>query len=320
MRQFVRWSWFACVAAAALLGAVERATAQDRVDAAAEQPLMRWKLEAAQKFKLTQTQKMNMEMNVGGQPFKMDLDMEMNMGWNVDEVASDGKAKMTQTVDRVKMDMTMANQSMKFDSATPDQADPAGQALAQAIQPLIGAKITQTMDARGKIDDIQIDPEVRKKMQAAGAGFGGGLSEDSLKQMFEQIGGLPDKAVAPGTKWSETIDMSVPGTRAGMKIDSTYYGIEDRGGRKLARIDTKFSLGDASPAPADVKDDEEGEDEPQLEIKSLEGDGKTWFDVEAGRLVEADSKVDMVMSLDLGGQKVDQKVKVTSRVVVEPAK
>ncbi|MEX0700628.1 MAG: DUF6263 family protein [Planctomycetales bacterium] len=311
MSRRVRWSWCVSAALGSLLGAAGQGSAQETVE-------MRWKLAAGQRLAVTQTQNMNMEMKFGDQAITMDVNMEMNMRWDVDTIESDGDAAMTQTIDRIRMEMKMPNQAVKFDSATPDAADPLGKTMAQAMMPIIGAKITQTMDPRGKVKELKLDPAVQKQLQAA-SGAMGGLSEESLKQMVEQMGGLPEQPVAVGAKWSETVDLPLPGAKSAMKVDSTFQGIEDRDGRKLARIDIKFGVADAKPAaPASEKD--EAEAAPPFEVKSIDGSGKQFFDVQAGRLVEADSKFSIVMTADVGGQKADQKATATSRIVIEPAK
>lgn len=319
MHSQLRWTWQVCAGLAAAFCLAAAGLAQDTGSPTAGQQQLRWKFTPGQKFQATQTQKMNTEMNFGDQVFRMTMNMDMNLRWQIDAV-QDGSAKMSQTIDRVKLEMSMNDQSLKFDSATPDDADPASRAMGQAMQPLVGAKVTQTMDPRGKVADIQFDPELRKKLEEASQVPGGGISEESLKQMGEQMGSLPEQAVAPGATWSETVELPMPGGKpVGMKIDSTFRGMEERNGRQLARIDLKFSLA-AAPAAANAGEPaEKKDDELSAEIKSLDGTGRRYFDVEAGHLVEGESEMAMTTAVDVGGQKIDQKIVANSRLVIEPA-
>src|SRR5438477_481575 len=84
---------------------------------------LRYKFKEGDKLNYSMEQKMTMEVNFGGQKISMDMDLDMTMTWKVGDVDKDGKAKVTQTIDRVQVKMKHPTGGFEYDSKDGKEPD-----------------------------------------------------------------------------------------------------------------------------------------------------------------------------------------------------
>ena len=78
--------------------------------------LLRWKFAQGQKLLVSLDQKIELDTTAGAQPRKLAIGMLMDMTWNVDAVAAEGTADITQTITRLKMHLETGHGPIDFDT------------------------------------------------------------------------------------------------------------------------------------------------------------------------------------------------------------
>ena len=278
-------------------------------DRATAQTTLRYKFTKGEKLKYEMEQKMVMAMSLGGMDINMDLGQTIDMTWNILDVDADGKAKMTQTISRIRFKMD-GGAAGKLDYDSKDDKDvegPLGKFMMPILKALAGAEIGLTMDPQGKISDVKVPEKLTKAAKnlpggLAGAGLGDMLSEEGLKQMMDQSGlRLPKEAVAKGKSWDQKMEMKMPMGKMKVETTNTYEGPVKRDGKELERVAMKPKVTiEADPAsPA------------KITLKSQDAKGSAHFDNAAGRLISTNLTQDMEMVIGVGGQEVTQKLKQT---------
>jgi hypothetical protein len=266
------------------------------------QTTLRYKFKEGEKLGYVMEQKMDMQMNVQGNNVQMNMTQTIDMTWHVKSVSKDGKAKMGQSFDRIRFTMDTPMGKVEFDSKDGKVPEgPLGQAVAPVFQAMAGAELSLTMDPQGKTSDVEVPEKLADAIKnlPGGGGLGNILSADSLKQMASQSrAALPDGPVTKGKTWVKNVDMKMPfGT---MKVEniSTYEGSSPRGDTKLEQIaiKPKMTIEPDPNSPVTIK------------LKEQDGKGTTYFDNNAGRMVETNLKQNMVMALSVMGMDIEQKI------------
>src|SRR5689334_7646213 len=106
------------IAAPALLATMMISAAQADAE-------LRWKFKAGEKSAYEMKMHLTQDTKAGNMPFQVKISQTMDMSWEVKEVSDDGDATMTQTIDRVRMEMTLpqAGQApIKYDTQQKEQA------------------------------------------------------------------------------------------------------------------------------------------------------------------------------------------------------
>jgi hypothetical protein len=199
----------------------------------------------------------------------------------VDDVAKDGSADLTLTIDRIAFDRTTPQGAIKYDSADAAEPDGDAKALARALKPLIGMSFAFRMTARGEITDLELTPATKKRLDEAPGLLNTLGGKDNLKHIAPMVL-LPKGAVAVGGTWREDVEFTEPllGTRK-MAIQYTYGGPKKRDGLSFDEIATTAEVSlQAPPKEGAVK----------LEIKKQTNTGTIRFDRAAGRLLEREEK------------------------------
>jgi hypothetical protein len=272
------------------------------------QTLLRYKFKTGDKLQYVMEQKMNMKMDFGGQQITAETTQTVELSWNITGVEPDGKAKMTQRIDRIKFDMNGPPPigKVEYDSKTGKEAEGAiGGIVTPIFKAMAGAEFTATMDARGDVSNIKVPEKLTETIKKAGGapGFDQMFGEDALKQMVGQGGlVLPEKAVAKDATWSKDLEMKLP--FGNMKVDTkyTYDGPAAEGGKMLEKITMKPKVTMAPAAGAQVA----------IKMKDQDGTGTALFDNQAGRLVETSMKQTMEMEINVGGMMGTQKMEQTA--------
>jgi hypothetical protein len=276
---------------------------------------LRYKFKEGQKLNYVTDQTMKMEMNVAGNDISMDMAMKMNMVWKVESVDKDGNAKVTQTISWLKMSMTHPAGKFEYDSKDDkDPDDPVAKKALPAIKALVGAEISMTVDHRGKVSDLKVPDKLKEAWKKAGQNqaLGDLGSEEGIKKMAEQFSVvLPEGAVAKGKSWDSKSELNMP--QFGKMLTEakfTFDGMEKKDGRTLAKLPFEVTqkIEPAKDSPVEMK------------VKSQESKGTTYFDVEAGRMVETKMEQDIVMEISAKGQSFTQKIKQTLNLKLDNSK
>jgi hypothetical protein len=262
---------------------------------------LRYKFKTGDKLHYMVEQKMNMEV-AAGQAAGITMTQTIDISWDIKSVDKDGTAKMTQTFDRMRFDMTAPNVKVEYDSKTGKLPDgPVGQILGPLFQAMTGAEFDVTMDVHGKVLDVKIPEkftEALKKTPAAAA-MGDMFSPEGMKRMITQSGVvLPEGPITKGKSWDQKVDMKMPFGKMDMLNQLTFEGMTQHGNEQVAEIALrpKFTFEADPNSPF------------KLKVKSQEAKGKAYFDLGAGRLVETTLDQTMEMEANNMTQKLEQKV------------
>ncbi|MFQ5734092.1 MAG: DUF6263 family protein, partial [Planctomycetaceae bacterium] len=207
-------------------------------------------------------------------------------------LATPNRKKLAQRITRVHVVMEGGPfGKVEYDS---DKKDGAGGLLAGQFKKTFGAivntDITMTMSPRGEVKGLELSDEAKaalKKAGAAGGPGGGGISEDTFKQMSSQMGAFfPEKAVSKGATWKNKFEIDNPAGK--MKVDTTfkYAGTVSEGGSRLAKIELKPVISVSPKAGAPVA----------LTFKDKGSSGTSYFDVSRGLLTRSSVVQNLEMS------------------------
>lgn len=273
---------------------------------------LQWKFVEGQKTKYRIVQDVVIDMDISGQSVRMTMTQTMNLTWAVKSVDDQGTADMTQTIDRLQMKMRGAPRAdVSYDS----DSDRKPEGLAALLSPMFEAIVKQPvklkMSREGKVSDVELPKEMSEKLKSApGMGpIANMFSEGNLKQMMG-AGTLQfsPEAVDEGDEWQSKAE--AVGASVGKQQTETtyvYQGLEDRQGRRLAKIGIKLNVKLAEDADAETK----------VTIEDQSSDGVAYFDPEANQIVDLKLSSKMKTSVDVMGQKLAQTV--TNTTTMRPA-
>jgi Family of unknown function (DUF6263) len=256
------------------------------------QTALRWKFQKGETLKYSIVQKTASKLNANNIVIDVSVIQTIDTTWTVNAVSADGLAEVSQTFDRIQMNLEAPGSKIVYDSKDGKLPEgPQGQVLGPVLQALAGAEITFKMSERGEVTDVKLSDKVLEALKALpGGGAQGMFSEDSLKRMIMQSTlTLPEEAVARGKNWHKKTEMPAPplGT---MVIDNsyTYQGVDSATPGKLERIDVAVdtTLQPQENAPIQAK------------LKSQDSKGTFLFDNQKGYLSESGmtQKLEIVLS------------------------
>ena len=286
---------------AALLGCLWAGNAQ-------AQTTLRWKFKDGEKLQYSMDQKMLMKMNIQGMEVETKSTQTTDMTWAVLEVSQSGKAKMTQTMDRIRLKIDNPMFAVDYDSKEGKELEgPLGQLLGPLFNAMVGAEIAVTMNGQGESSDLKLPEKLSKAMQGNPilAQFGGMFTEEGMKNMMTQAGAtLPKDPVSKGDPWDKKVEVKLPFGTMRTNMAFTYQGPETREGKKFEKIGLKAELG-IEPNPGGMI---------QLAIKSQDMKGTIYFDNVAGRMSSSEIKQNTVMEITVMGQTIEQAMEQTITV------
>jgi Family of unknown function (DUF6263) len=279
--------------------------------AAQAQTALRWKFKAGDKINYVTEQNTTSKGSIMGMEIETKMSQIVEMSWTVKSVTSDGVAEMTQTIDRMRMNMQMPFGGFDFDSKDgKDIEGPIGEIIGPILKTLAGAEMSLKMDATGAVRDIKL-PE--KLVESLGsnpilAQFGEMFSEDGIKQMTQggagSVGSFPKNPVSKGETWEKKAEMKNPFGTIVVVTSSTYAGPETRDGVKLEKIDLKMTQ-TIEPAPGGMF---------EIKIGEQDSKGAAYFDNTQGRLVNQELKQKMKMEIDVMGNVIEQDVETVMTI------
>ncbi|HLN28345.1 MAG TPA: DUF6263 family protein [Gemmataceae bacterium] len=271
---------------------------------AGAQTTLSYKFKEGEKLGYTIEQKIEMQMNVMGNNVEMKVLQTLDTTWNVVSVDKDKKAKISQKIDRIRFSME-GGPTGKIDYDSKDGKKPEGQ-LGEMVGPIFEAMTSAdfgfTMDAHGKIADVQVPEKLTEALKKLPAGSNQMFSADTMKQMVEQGGiVLPGGAVEKGKSWEQKSEMEAPFGKMVITKSLTDEGTAMINGKEVEKIALKPMVSlEADPnKPFTVK------------IKAQEGKGTAYFDNASGHLVESTTTQTMEMAIAAGGAQFEQKMTQT---------
>jgi Family of unknown function (DUF6263) len=279
-------------------------------NAAPAQEVVRYKFQPAEKLRYELEQKMIMDMNVQGNAISIEMTQTIDVVWDIKSVDKDGKAKMTQTFERVRMSMIGPMGTVDYDSRNGKMPEgPVGEAMGPLFKAMAGLVLGVSMDARGQIGDVEVPKEFLDaiKNSPAAAASGDMFSQDGMKRMISQSGlVLPGGALTKGQSWDTKMDMKMPFGKMLVVNNITSEGTGTRDGLKIEQfaIKPKITLEPDANSPATVT------------LNSQDTKGTAYFDPAAGRLVEMNITQKMDMDVAVMGQNIKEKIeqKVTYKL------
>ncbi len=293
------------------MGALAAAAVMCMSSATFAQTQLQWKFKTGDKFDLQLAQDMKIAVSAAGQTFNQNVVMGMDISWKVESVEeSTGMATVSQEFKRIRMNANGPQGNLSIDTQQPK---PEGETAAvwEQLHALVGAKITQKMDQRGNIADVELDEQAKEAL-AKNAQFQQLFSGDGMKQMFGQsLSVLPEKPVVKGESWKSSSETKTPFGAFKLNADYVFDGMADHNGKQMAKLSIKGVMnieGDAA---------NEG---PKISIKDSKIEGTAWFDIEAGHLAENAVVQKMDMSVEAGGQNIGSNINTNIKLIITPAK
>ncbi len=281
---------------------------------------LRWKFKPGETLRYAMEQKRVTTLKVPGQELKTTLTQTIDLSWAVKDVAADGKADVSWTIDRMRTKIESALGAFAYD--TKDEKVPEGPvaaALVPTLKVLVGAQFPFKINPQGELSDVKVPETVVQALRDAGpaaTGSNSSFSEEGLKNMIIQSSlGLPMEDIAEGKTWSKQSKIPSPpiGT---MNLDMTftYLGPDPKtAGIEKVGLATKISV---EPQP---------DSNVQFQIDAQEVKGAYSFDNAAGRVVNSEMIEKMETTATFMTQKIQQIVdtKTTMKLVsggaAEPA-
>lgn len=255
---------------------------------------LRWQLKTGEAFTLQVDQQTKTNVGFSGKSAETTIDLGMTLAWKV-TAADDKSIAIEQTVERItfRIDSPTAG---KLEVDTAARSRPMGQArkIADAIGPLIGAKMEVAISPRGEVQSARPVGEAAEKLLAeSGAGESGVFSAAAVRTLLKQpLAVLPAEPVAEGGTWTSTSELAASLGRFTQTLTYTLAAPVEQEGRTLAQIELAGALAPQiaagrvdTPAPATAAGNK-----PPLVLKSHELTGKMLFDADAGRLVSAEQQ------------------------------
>ncbi len=289
----------------------------------AQTPL-RWQLKPGEAFTLQVDQQTNSNVGFSGKSAETTIDLGMTLDWNVTAV-DEKSLTIEQTVERItfRLDSPMAG---KLEVDTAARSRPTGQArkIADAIGPLVGAKIELVISPRGEVQSAKPRGEAAEKLLAEGGSVESGVfSAAAIRTLLKQpLAVLPAEPVAEGAKWTSTSELAVSLGRFTQTLTYSLATPVERDGRTLAQIDLTGALApkiDAAGADPATPPSAGGK-KPPLVLKTHELAGKVLFDAELGRLVSAEQKQTLATERPYRETTIEVKLTSTQTSTLSPRK
>jgi hypothetical protein len=274
------------------------------------QVTLQYKFKEGDKFHCVNEVKMESQMTLGEKDFTTKSSFTFDMTWKITEVGSDGKAKVVQTLDRIRYEQDGPQGKSEFDSKkAKEPTDPLGKVMVPLYKAMVGAEFKVTMSAQGEVSDIRLPQKVVDALKTMP---GGKLVQETRKD-FTGPGGLrlSKDAVKRGDSWKTRVEMKMePVGTLVMDTKYTYEGKGEGDRKHLERIALQPTL--AADVAAGSPD--------KVKFTKQEGKGIAYFDNEKGRLVETSLVLKMELEITNEGQTVPVKLTQSHRTKLEPAK
>ena len=284
---------------------------------AEDSPLV-WKFKPGDEhhYRMTQDMQMEMALGLGERKVSTGVQQLMDMTWKVDQLDDQGRAKVVQKVDRIRMDMQAPGQpEMKYDTDSDEAPAGFGAMLHPLFKAMTENPFTMNMSPRGELSDMELPEAFSNALKnVPGAAMMGEMFTDegflSMMQKSSLVLPTPEDLTV-GHEWSTTSEMKNPqiGTITST-ITYRYLGPREVKGKEFEVFSIALEM-DYGDGMAGVT----------IEVENQDSHGEVLFDREAGRLHSSKLQQDLDMAIGAGGQTMKQKLlqKVFFELVEEPS-
>ncbi|RUL89140.1 DUF6263 family protein [Tautonia sociabilis] len=245
---------------------------------ASGQELLRWKFTEGDSHRFELSQEQVISATVAEQDVSTSTQQSIAMTWDVLSVEEDGSARLSQTIDRVKVLQKTPFVEISYDSAAEaGEEAPSGPSamLKQVVDALIGFRVVLVMTPRGEVRDVELPEETLERLRSAGpaaAALQNLSTPEGIDRMISQATlVLPERPVEAGASWSRTAELPTPQGELTLTSTFSYEGLQDN----LATIGLTLTV-DAIRPNADAPF--------RLEVGDQAGSGSYSFDPALGVL------------------------------------
>lgn len=277
------------------LAAVAYAQSAGRGQAASDKAtLLRWKFSKGQQleylFVLDTTAAVSAQNST----------LTLNTTWQIDSVDDDGTADISYTFDRVRVNATFGNQPpLDADSAKKNAEGEFAKRMAAIFDAMVGNPGRMRISPLGKVSDVELPEGMADKLKSAPAlgQLASLFNEGLFKRVVESSAlELSDEAVSKGETWTQSQEINYPAQgRQIVKTTYTFEGLENRGGRALAKITPEVEV--------DFPDAEKS-----LTIAKQDSSGTIYFDTGSGKVSQMDVEHSMQIEVTVMGQKFSEDI------------
>jgi len=232
------------------------------------------------------------KMNAAGRPMEQTMTMSSDYSIAAQKELPGGGCVLDMEFVGQKIQSAMGGQTMvSFDSAT-DPANDGKNPIAPTFRKIIGLHVQYETDAGGHVQKVDGVDELVERMGGntpQGAMVKSMLNEQTLKQYADFGRGLPDHPVRIGDTWP--MNMEIPMGQIGklaINLNYTFTGWDDHDGRKCVKLNYS---GTVTSKPVTTTS------QMSFNIDNGKMSGTTWFDPDAGVVVENNSTQNMNMKI-----------------------
>lgn len=255
-----------------------------------------WKFTAGDKWLVTHTNETRSTTTVNGKTTKDRMQTEVDVRWTIDAV-NDGTAQVTQQITRLKLlTNSEAGSDLLYDSADAEKPTGPAKDVAAAVQPLLDAKISCTVNARGEVGQIT---GADKLPSAANSG---GKSNGWVLNLLEQpLAYLPGKATKVDETWQRLRKLELPLGQFEQTQDFklTGHNVEESTADITVNVVMKLKSGSSKTV-----------------IKNQEIQGAMTFDPTAGRLRESETTQRLTTSTPYRGGEIVVQTQSVNRITL----
>lgn len=272
------------------------------------QKVLRYKFTPGQTHRYAVTQKMVQSVATPERTVKITLTQTMDTRQKIDAVDAEGVASVTQTVERVRMDMDLPQgRKVQYDSAAKEPPEGIAKAYANAVGSLVNRPIRMRLTSRGEARKVEVPADALAGLKKSV----GPAAEIAAPENLTQLANLalfPEDPVSVGQTWKHEATVTNPAFGK-LVIQTTYRyeGEEMRQGRKLDKISSQMTLNLAEKGGVAA-----------MKIKAQEGQGTIYFDPAVGLIVESSATSRLKMAASVAGLTLDQDMEMTNEVKLQP--
>jgi|GEM_PF-1885852 len=243
---------------------------------------LEWKLAAGESQRVTFRQTTDSLTTVNRLVSRARIVMEADLTWRVDSAESDGRMRITQTLDRLAMRLTPSGDEkpVAYDSASNEPPRGAARDIAETVRPLIGLTTRFTMTRLGEILDAALTEESLKSLGEIGdrSNLIEIFSAEGLTESFRQaMPRLPETPPQVGATWNGSTRTALATGKLVQDNTYTYTGPSE-GQTNLAEIGLQSRLTwEPAKEPAG----------PAIAITDQKATGAIRFDTDRGRFRNA---------------------------------
>jgi hypothetical protein len=252
------------------------------------------------------------ETSANGRTNTAEMTQVIDLTWEVGAVDAEGKAAITQTIDRIRFKAVTPRETAEYDTRSGAEPEaPHVKKIAARLDAVVGGRIRASIDARGGLADIRLIGRAGagRTVPAADWGdLGSPASEAGFRRLIGQlIPVLPEAAPPVGESWWARTTEALSDGKATTERRYTYEGSEEHGGRPADKLSLTIA-----------RQTEDGAGEKR---GGTTGTGTVFFDAAAGRLIE--SALTHTRELDVSADDGKLTRKVTETITLklaDPAK